>query len=832
MQSNIAIKSNIYVNKTKSQYDPEFISQVRGYEALKELKKHKGTMSPWQFSKAQKEELDYGQPDCSLDKSGTKAWGLIIENDVPIFVCKCEKTDCAGWGTNKGYSECSNYSNFRKIERKQEAVTIDEVEYTAPDFGLLRYLDPEEKIIYLETVKTSKEEYAPPEILIKPSAPDTKKTELQIDNTSKTETIEENIDSEPAPLAKIVRQPQTYIAMSVAYKRIDKPDEIIESSIKERLIINAGPGTGKTYSVIKRLAYIINNELADPSNVLVLCYSRSAVGVIKKRIMAEIRMGNMPVEALQLFDGIRTFDYFVTYMLVDADLEGTINNLNYDERIERFIIEIKKDKTVFDWLEYLIVDEMQDLVGVRARMVKAILEQINCGFLLLGDMCQSIYDYQIRDEKELNSFRYYKWLNSQFDTGVKRFELTENVRQKEEIAMFTEYMRNAILSEETDKQAEALDLCVGTLQGENNLGNIRKIERINYCKTEAFLCRNNAEVSIISTELYAKDIEHRISKRAQHIDLVPWIAEILSTYTESRIGITAFRERALAAGYKDTDTKWELLKSVAADDNDKVLDVKLLVKALVGGKDLPVELDLASRDIVTVSTIHRAKGCEYDGVFLISDDYNKGENTMEETKVAYVALTRGKEEICFCNLPDEYNHDSGYFIKKYYKKVERLSNENRGRFYAYMWNPRKKNKYPFCSNFEMGLAGDVNQYSFVHKKNNAPEIQDRIRKLKIGDLIKAKYDKGHYYLYDSCDEIIGNLSNDVILDICIAMEEQNPGYKYYKNYQKPSALKDIYVNNVVTIANTRFNDVIAEPYNKSGLWLGVEISGFAKTDRS
>lgn len=836
-KSNITIRSNIYVNKTKSKTDLNFTRQVRGYEALKKLNSTR--LTDWQIK-----ELGHGSPQCSRDKSGTKSWGLVNENNTLVFVCKCEKTDCIisqkldnqnkviQWIQRGGYSECSNYPEFRKIERNYDYEIIDEAEYVAPDFGLLKYLDAEDREVYSGFVKQyDAQQHCPvsEEIISQPGLPDCKDG-LQTNCVSANQPVEDKkLTIVPTTEITVQIQPPLHSPAPVTYYEIDQPEAIIKSDIKEQLIINAGPGTGKTYSVIQRLDHIITNELADPANILVLCYSRSAVGVIKNRIRKGINTGNISEEAVRLFDSIRTFDYFATYMLSDAVVEEELNNLNYDERIERFILELNNHQKVFDWVEYLIIDEIQDLVGVRARMVKAILEQLNCGFLLLGDMCQSIYDYQIQDEGELNSFRFYKWLNKQFP-DAKRFELTNNVRQKEEIAMFTEHLRQAILSEQLEQQVDTLYFCVDTLKGDNNLGNIRTIEPISSNKTKSFLCRNNAEVAIISNELYSKGIKHRISKRAQHVDLAPWIAEVLSTYTERRIGRGAFKERVLAAGYEDVDDKWQLLKSVTVDDDENVLDIKLLVKTLAGSRDLPIELDLSSTDELTVSTIHRAKGREYDGIYLISEDFNLGNNILEETKVAYVALTRGKEEIYFCSLPDEYNHNSGYFFKKYYKKVERPGNENRGRFYGYMWNPRKKNKYAFCTNFELGLDGDINQYSFVHKIFDASEIQDRIKKLKTGDPLEAKYEDGHYYLYNSFDEVIGMLSSEVIIDIRVAMEEQNPGFRYHKNYPKPLTLTEIYVNNIVTIANTRFNEVIAEPYNKSGLWLGVEISGFARTN--
>lgn len=807
IRSNVTIKSNIYVNKTKSLYDKDFISQVRGYAALKEMRSAFDTLRGELLTKAQQEEVSYGTPACSLDKSGDKAWGLILENDNPVFVCKCEKTDCPGWGRHRGYIECSNLGNFKKIDRRQEPEIIGDSQYTAPDFGLLRYLDAKDKIVYLKSANSSIGKFAPPEIIIKPSVPVINVKEEQIEKSPETESKENPIEKVPSILGQNATSAQPKILMPIGYQKIDSPTNIIETKIDDKVIVNAGPGTGKTYSVIKRLGYITNNELADPTNVLVLCYSRSAVSEIKKRINAEIIDGNMPVEATQLFNGIRTFDSFVTYMLADGELEGIINNLNYDERIDKFIAELKKDKTVFKGLEYLIIDEMQDLVGVRARMVQAILEEIDCGFMLLGDMCQSIYDYQIQDLNELNSFRYYKWLNSKFNNGVKRFELTKNVRQNVDIAKLTEEMRAAILSEDTEKQVEALALCVGTLQKEYFIGNIRTLGKMDSSKSEAILCRNNAEVSIISSELFSKDIEHRISKRAQHVDLVPWIAEILSTYTESRIGATAFKERVHSAGYKDHDDKWSLLKTVAVDDNANVLDVKLLVKALVEGKDLPSELDLASSNIATVSTIHRAKGREYDRVLLIADDYNRNDNPLEEIKVAYVALTRGKEQISFCETPTYYTRQlqSSRWI------ATGLS---------------KKNKKFYCRNFDIGLEDDINPYSFVNKNvEDATARQKYIATLKPGDLLEAWLMDRAYKIFHN-GIYIGMLSDKIFRELRDAMDKTN------RSPNLPNHMSNIYVNNVITIANTKFNDVIAEPYNKSGLWLGVEISGFAKTDWS
>lgn len=107
--------------------------------------------------------------------------------------------------------------------------------------------------------------------------------------------------------------------------------------------------------------------------------------------------------------------------MIKGGVTDSLTGLSYDERIEDFIRNLQKYPEGLDNLGYLIVDEIQDLVGgVRARMVKAMVERINCGFLLLGDKCQSIFDYQIEGSNELSSQGLYEWLESDKDPNPKK----------------------------------------------------------------------------------------------------------------------------------------------------------------------------------------------------------------------------------------------------------------------------------------------------------------------------------------------------------------------------------------------------------------------------
>ena len=61
-------------------------------------------------------------------------------------------------------------------------------------------------------------------------------------------------------------------------------NHVIEADVSERLIVNAGPGTGKTWSLIQRIIYLVNKLYVDPETIQILCFTRTAVEEIKKRM--------------------------------------------------------------------------------------------------------------------------------------------------------------------------------------------------------------------------------------------------------------------------------------------------------------------------------------------------------------------------------------------------------------------------------------------------------------------------------------------------------------------------------------------------------------------
>ena len=60
--------------------------------------------------------------------------------------------------------------------------------------------------------------------------------------------------------------------------------EVIRSAKDRKLTVDAGPGTGKTAVLCARIAYLIEDESVNPSDIWVVSFTRTAVAELRDRI--------------------------------------------------------------------------------------------------------------------------------------------------------------------------------------------------------------------------------------------------------------------------------------------------------------------------------------------------------------------------------------------------------------------------------------------------------------------------------------------------------------------------------------------------------------------
>lgn len=430
----------------------------------------------------------------------------------------------------------------------------------------------------------------------------------------------------------------------------DEQVEVVDAPAGARLLVTAGPGAGKTHVLIARLAGLIEEGVSPGHGILVLSFSRAAVGEIRRRVAAA--GGNVR------FVRARTFDSFATRLLIGLRPEAEWQNAGYDERIRRATALIRSgdaDEELEDF-EHVLVDEIQDLVGDRADLVRAILERIECGFTLFGDPAQGIYNFQLEGvSRAIGSLALFQWLRDRFD-DLRECHLTKNFRaQTDEArrALWAGAELNGHAPDYGDIRQRLEDTLL-ELPPFTSLTDAAPMLRS--CQTPvAILCRTNGQALLISRELFGLGVRHRLQREATDRAVAPWVAVALGGIERNVVGRSEIMGRLSdlpELGDLDPDDAWRLLKRLDRRPDDN-LELSRIRERLLAG-DVPDELTKPLPADVVVSTVHRAKGLEFHRVVFVdpNGDAEDDIEEAEEVRVIYVALTRPTHELYHMPSPD------------------------------------------------------------------------------------------------------------------------------------------------------------------------------------
>ena len=159
----------------------------------------------------------------------------------------------------------------------------------------------------------------------------------------------------------------------------------------------------------------------------------------------------------------------------------------------------------------------------------------------------------------------------------------------------------------------------------------------------AVLCRDNGQAMTISGRLYDAGVKHRLQGRATDRRIARWIAVALRDLEGNLFGRKRFLEsmaNRAADGLPTPDEMWMRLKRIERLRFPNNLDFDMVNERLRQG-DVPDEFSESPAADVVVSTIHRAKGLEFERVFLVapSPPGSDPNEIAEETRLLYVALT-------------------------------------------------------------------------------------------------------------------------------------------------------------------------------------------------
>lgn len=415
--------------------------------------------------------------------------------------------------------------------------------------------------------------------------------------------------------------------------------EIISDKESRCIVVAAGPGSGKTRVLVHKLASLLLLEDVKHEQLLMLTFSRAAATEFKQRLLELI--GNAAY-----FVEIKTFHSYC------FDLLGRIGNLEDAQdivaraakMIEQGDVEPNKiGKTV------LVIDEAQDMAADEYALVTALMARNEeMRVIAVGDDDQNIYEFRgsrsdymfqlaqrsdarfIEMTDNFRSARHPVAFANEFVQSISgRMKQTPITSMRDEtgwisITYHTSPIMYRPLVDELLRHHQAESSCILTQTNEEAViiaGLLRKegvpcklIQSMegfrfwNLSETRYFLryLDKRATTPVIQNELWeeAKRETCKIYNRSQNLDLVKHCLEQFEHLCQTKY-ISDFKEFVFESSIEDF-------------------------------------CDILGAEVV-VSTIHKAKGREFDDVYmLLTDNYIKNAELMRRY---YVGITRAKNRL-------------------------------------------------------------------------------------------------------------------------------------------------------------------------------------------
>lgn len=468
---------------------------------------------------------------------------------------------------------------------------------------------------------------------------------------------------------------------------------IVAAPADKNMLVLAGPGAGKTRVVTHRVAYLLRVERVNPESVVVLCFNRSAIVSLRKKLQDLVgtdmnRVTTMTFHGLALrltgrsmaVAAERGGDGEIDFSRVITDavrlLKGETEALGFERGSAR--------ETLLGRFSHILVDEYQDIDVDQYELVsllagKTIAEQDQkMTILAVGDDDQNIYRFRGANVSFIRRFHE--------DYQAGKHYLIENYRSTGNIiAAANELIRHNADRMKTDHPIRINDarrmlpaggnrqisdpLARGRVQvlqvagvQEQAYGLLEEIQRLRRIEGAfdldscAVLAREWKELDLLRSVLEANGIAvnlhwgrggkfpglHRIRENALLLEYLRGIKD------ESLIGSALL---AVLPADASRDNLWHtnlrrLIDDWVEETNNSAQPVSRIEEYFYEAfADQRRSRNLGSG--VFLSTVHSVKGLEFDHVFLLGEHWPEltPGAAEEERRLYYVAMTRARETL-------------------------------------------------------------------------------------------------------------------------------------------------------------------------------------------
>ncbi len=427
--------------------------------------------------------------------------------------------------------------------------------------------------------------------------------------------------------------------------------EIISDKDSHCIVVAAGPGSGKTKVLVHKLASLLLLEDVKHEQLLMLTFSRAAATEFKQRLMELIGNAAHFVE-------IKTFHSYC------FDLLGRIGNREETNNVvaraagmigQGEVEPNKIGKTV------LVIDEAQDMGMEEYALVEALMaSNEEMRVIVVGDDDQNIYEFRGSDSE-------YMYRLTQ-RSGSRFIEMTENYRSARYIVNFANEFAESI-----GKRMKSTPII--SMRKENGWVEVTRhqskymyqplVENLLLHREKGSSCiltQTNEEAATLMALLRKHGVNCKLIQsmdglRFWNVAEIRYFLKYIDTRVKTPLIPEELWEKAKCATFSAYNRSLSLTyvkRCIEQFEQTNKAKYFSDFKEFVFESSVEDFCDVSGADVV-VSTIHKAKGREFDDVYMLVSDnhYSKDIHLMRRY---YVGITRAKNRLFMHTNGDYFSH--------------------------------------------------------------------------------------------------------------------------------------------------------------------------------
>lgn len=477
---------------------------------------------------------------------------------------------------------------------------------------------------------------------------------------------------------KFIQYPISKDLFNAIIKDLNPTQTQILNDTSKAIMIFAGPGSGKTKTLVHKMAHLLTKEDKKSENFLMLAHSRVAVLEFKSRLYKLLGEQSLGVKIL-------TFHSFALNLLG----EKVFKDDELKDKISLATKALKENKITLPYIQMLVLDEYQDVNNESYEFIKAIYEKMpdEKQIIAVGDDDQLITEFLGANKKFIENFEQDFNIKEAEQGSFSKHTLNINYRSASKLVDFANAFRKQFLKDSLkqenlqanpqNKQKAFISythhkysLSLQTMANE-----VFNISKDNKNAHIAILLRDNDEVLAMRCELENLGIKanYILEKEGFKIGNLAELWEFLECLKKGLNQNEAYQK--ISEKYRNSHNlslfkeAFKKFKKEYSNDLDyiKDKDEKLAQSILTAHfesflQELSFDEFEHSAHII-ISTMHKAKGKEFDFVFIgMRQKFQFNENV--EKRLLYVAITRAKQGL-FIHTQQDFLYKLNHFFDEF-----------------------------------------------------------------------------------------------------------------------------------------------------------------------